>query len=203
MFHEKADPLTPLQNSAGAAGNFLAPITQLSTNAFKSVMDIDVLGSYNTLKATLPHLVKSASDSKTKGGIGGRIIFISATFHYTGFPLQTHVAVAKAGVDALSANAAIELGPRGMTSNIIAPGGIEATEGLERLLRKEDRERYEKSMPLGRAGKVKDVVDATVYLFSEAGSYINGHTLVGRFFLPPPHSRGQTACDKEVWDPGC
>lgn len=54
-------------SSAGAAGNFLAPITQLSSNAFKSVMDIDVLGSYNTVKATLPHLVKSASKHKTDG----------------------------------------------------------------------------------------------------------------------------------------
>jgi len=46
--------------SAGAAGNFLASINQLSANAFKSVIDIDVLGSYNTLKATLPYLVESA-----------------------------------------------------------------------------------------------------------------------------------------------
>ena len=53
--------------SAGAAGNFLAPISQLSPNAFKSVMDIDVLGSYNTLKATLPELLKSAANTKTEG----------------------------------------------------------------------------------------------------------------------------------------
>ena len=53
--------------SAGAAGNFLAPISQLSPNAFKSVMDIDVLGSYNTLKATLPELLKSAANTKTDG----------------------------------------------------------------------------------------------------------------------------------------
>lgn len=46
--------------SAGAAGNFLASINQLSTNAFKAVMDIDVLGSYNTFKATIPYLVDSA-----------------------------------------------------------------------------------------------------------------------------------------------
>jgi peroxisomal 2,4-dienoyl-CoA reductase len=56
--------------SAGAAGNFLASIEQLSPNAFKSVMDIDVLGSYNTLKATLPYLKESGKkhrmDSKTR-----------------------------------------------------------------------------------------------------------------------------------------
>lgn len=57
-------------HSAGAAGNFLASIQQLSVNAFKSVIDIDVLGSYNTLKATIPHLVESAKkhrfDSETR-----------------------------------------------------------------------------------------------------------------------------------------
>ena len=60
------DNLVLMDNSAGAAGNFLAPINQLSTNAFKSVIDIDVLGSYNTLKATLPSLVESAQRSKTE-----------------------------------------------------------------------------------------------------------------------------------------
>ena len=59
-----------LLSSAGAAGNFLASINQLSANAFKSVIDIDVLGSYNTLKATLPYLVESAQkhrvDSNTR-----------------------------------------------------------------------------------------------------------------------------------------
>ena len=58
------------KKSAGAAGNFLASITQLSTNAMKSVIDIDVLGSYNTLKATLPHLLASAAKSKQDGKPG-------------------------------------------------------------------------------------------------------------------------------------
>jgi len=52
---------------AGAAGNFLAPMNQMSANAFKSVIDIDVLGSYNTVKATLPHLLKSAAECKSDG----------------------------------------------------------------------------------------------------------------------------------------
>lgn len=149
--------LTRPPGSAGAAGNFLASIDQLSVNAFKSVMDIDVLGSYNTLKATLPYLLESAAKHRVDpetcepispcpfsissnclclvdlvtpapAGTGGRIIFVSATLHYTGQIFQTHVAVAKAGVDALSNNAAIEFGPRGVTSNIIAPGPIASTE---------------------------------------------------------------------------
>ena len=171
--------------SAGAAGNFLAPISQLSTNAFKSVMDIDVLGSYNTLKATLPHLVKSANSHKNDGknphprGTGGRIIFISATIHYTTLPLQTHVSVAKAGVDALSHSTAVEFGPRGITSNVIAPGPIAGTEGMERLARKDGSEQVKKRVPLGRYGTVKEIADATVYLFSDTGNFVSGQTLVG------------------------
>lgn len=170
--------------SAGAAGNFLASINQLSANAFKSVIDIDVLGSYNTLKATLPALVASANKHKSDGrtpssiGTGGRIIFISATIHYTTLPLQTHVSVAKAGVDALSASTAIEFGPHGVTSNIIAPGPIGGTEGMERLSRKEDTAKGMKEVPLGRYGTVKDIADATVYLFSDAGNFVNGNVLV-------------------------
>jgi NAD(P)-dependent dehydrogenase (short-subunit alcohol dehydrogenase family) len=122
-------------------------------------MDIDVLGSYNTLKATLPYLKESAQkhrmDSKTREysclqlrgsadvrsvqpspiGTGGRIIFVSATIHYRGQPFQTHVSVAKAGIDALSHSIALEYGPRGMTSNIIAPGPIANTEVSSRFYR--------------------------------------------------------------------
>jgi peroxisomal 2,4-dienoyl-CoA reductase len=52
---------------AGAAGNFLAPIRGLSTNAFKTVIDIDVIGSYNTLKACLPYLIESAAKHRVDG----------------------------------------------------------------------------------------------------------------------------------------
>ena len=162
---------------AGAAGNFLAPMSQLSANAFKSVIDIDVLGSYNTVKATLPHLVKSAKSSTvdaTTPSAGGRIIFVSATIHYTGLPLQTHVSAAKAAVDALSNAVAI------VTSNVIAPGPIGGTEGMERLAKSDPNSvaKSAKRVPLGRLGSVKDIADATVYLFSDAGNFVNGSTVV-------------------------
>ncbi|EMT71755.1 oxidoreductase [Fusarium oxysporum II5] len=175
---------------AGAAGNFLAPIDGLSANAFKSVVDIDLLGSYNTLKSTLPYLLASAARNRNPGSpTGGRIIFVSATFHYTGVPYQSHVAAAKAGVDALSASVALEYGPRGLTSNVISPGGIEGTEGLQRLSSEASRESGQaaRNIPLGRYGLLKEVSDATVFLFSEAGNYINGHVLVvdgGAWRLP-------------------
>ena len=175
--------------SAGAAGNFLAPLSQLSANAFKSVMDIDILGSYNITKICLPHLVASAKKHNERStlpksgtsGPGGRIIYVSATIHYTGLPLQTHVAVAKAGVDALSANVAIEYGPFGVTSNIIAPGPIAGTEGMDRLSKKhnaKDEANAGKRIPLGRWGSIKEIADATIYLFSDAANYVTGDKLV-------------------------
>ncbi|OAL37981.1 hypothetical protein AYO20_02814 [Fonsecaea nubica] len=177
---------------AGAAGNFLAPLAQLSPNAFKTVMDIDILGSYNITKLCLPHLVASAkkynsSSSLPKSdssGPGGRIIYVSATIHYTGLPMQTHVAVAKAGVDALSANVAIEYGPLGVTSNIIAPGPIAGTEGMDRLSQEHKRRddqtgaKVGRKIPLGRWGTIKEIADATVYLFSDAANYVTGDRLV-------------------------
>lgn len=144
----------------------------LSTNAFKAVMDIDVLGTFNTIKATMPHLVKSSTP---------RIIYISATFHYTGVPMQSHVSAAKASVDSLMASVALEYGPQGVNSNVIAPGAIEGTEGMDRLggeAAKQADSTLVKSIPSGRMGTVRDIADATIYLFSEAGNYVNGHVLV-------------------------
>jgi len=179
---------------------------QLSPNAFKSVIDIDVLGSYNTVKATLPHLLESAavhhspSGKAHPRGTGGRIIFVSATLHYTGTPLQTHVMAAKAGVDALSTSVTIEQGPRGITSNVIAPGGIAGTEGLERLSKGNKDPLKNKSIPAGRFGTVKDIADATIYLFSEAGSYVNGDTLVGKSFGLILHTHAyDVAVDGGAW----
>lgn len=173
--------------SAGAAGNFLATIDQLSPNALKSVMDIDVLGSYNTVKATLPYLVESANkykvDGKTrpKAGTGGRIIFVSATLHYSGTPLQSHVSIAKAGVDAMSVSVAIEQGPKGITSNVIAPGPIADTEGMARLATDASRKETPRLIPSQRMGHVKEIADATIYLFSDAGNFVNGETIVGKY----------------------
>lgn len=133
-------------------------------------MDIDVLGTFNTIKATIPHLLQSSSP---------KILYVSATFHYTGVPMQAHVSAAKAAVDSLAASVALEYGPRGVQSNVIAPGGIEGTEGLSRLLSSQPEEmaQYTKGIPSGRLGTVRDIADATVYLFSEAGSYVNGQVI--------------------------
>ena len=109
------------------------------------------MGSYNTLKATIPHLKKSK----------GSILFVSATIHYRGTVLQAHVSAAKAAIDALSQVVAVEYGPFGVRSNVISPGGISGTEGAERLIPKELRGKNLSSMPLGRLGTVEEIADCT------------------------------------------
>ncbi|KAK7687485.1 peroxisomal 2 4-dienoyl-CoA reductase sps19 [Cerrena zonata] len=148
---------------AGAAGNFLSDFNHLSSNAFKSVVSIDLLGSFNTVKACFDQLRKNK----------GAIIFVSATLHYYGVPFQSHVGAAKAGVDALSNALAVELGPIGIRSNCIAPGMIEGTEGMSRLT-PPGATPFDKKVPLQRLGSGKDIAEATVYLFSPAADYVTG-----------------------------
>ncbi|KAH0826399.1 hypothetical protein J3R83DRAFT_5369 [Lanmaoa asiatica] len=157
----------------GAAGNFLASIDGMSENAFKTVMEIDTIGTFNTVKATLSHIRASC----------GSYIHVSATLHYRGAlrvsvlrtPYQVHVSAAKAGVDALSAVLAVEEGPRGVRSNVIAPGPIGNTEGMSRLSNRSGSK--DESYPLGRVGHLNDVANAAVFLFSDAASYITGQVL--------------------------
>lgn len=107
---------------------------------------------------------------------------MSSTAHFTGVPLNTHGVVAKAGVDALSAQVAIELGPRGITSNVISPGPIEGTEGVRRLVENADMAKTARKIPCGRLGRLRDINNATIYLFSEAGDYVNGTVQIGQSF---------------------
>jgi len=156
----------------GAAGNFLAPISGMSENAFKTVLEIDTMGSFNTIKATLSHVRASK----------GAYIHVSATVHYKGTPFQVHVSAAKAGVDALSAVLAVEEGPNGVRSNVIAPGPISGTEGMDRLSVKSDLRKLEPDLknyyhPSGRLGRISDIGNTTVFLFSDAAAYITGQVL--------------------------
>lgn len=153
---------------AGAAGNFLADFGSLSARAFKSVIDIDLLGSFNTAKALYPYLAKSK----------GKLLFVSATLHYSSLPLQSHASAAKAGVDALAKVLALELGPSGITVNCIAPGPIDGTEGLDRLLTEDLRQRAIELSAVQRLGVPRDIADSTVFLFSDAAGYITGTVLV-------------------------
>jgi len=152
----------------GAAGNFLAPISGMSPNAFKTVIEIDTLGTFNTVKATLLHVRASK----------GSYILVSTTLHYRASIYQAHVSAAKAAVDALSAVLAVEEAPHGVRSNVIAPGATGNTEGMERLWANTTPKDAVKTMPGGRYADFEDINNATIFLLSGAASYITGQILV-------------------------
>jgi len=152
----------------GAAGNFLCPPEKLSPNGFKTVMDIDVNGTFNMSIGSFELLKESK----------GIILNISATLHYQGTSMQAHVSAAKAAVDALTINLASEWGPRGIRVCGIAPGPIADTEGMRRLGPMGADKAIEKTTPLRRLGTRKDIAYAAVFLVSEAASYITGETMV-------------------------
>ncbi|AFD26413.1 Oxidoreductase, short-chain dehydrogenase/reductase family [Deinococcus gobiensis I-0] len=148
---------------AGAAGNFPAPVDGISPNGFKTVVDIDLLGTYNTIKAAAPHL-------KTPGG---SVLSISA--YGVPVPMQAHVVAAKAGVDALTQTLAVEWGLRGVRVNAIIPGPIDGTEGMARLAPDEKtRAQFTRTVPLGRFGVPQDIANAALFLVSDAASYVTG-----------------------------
>lgn len=147
----------------GAAGNFPAPVDGISPNGFKSVVDIDLLGTFHTIKATAPHLRVP----------GGNILSISA--YGVPVPMQAHVVAAKAGVDALTQTLAVEWGLRGVRVNAIIPGPIDGTEGMRRLAPDEaTRRAFTRTVPLGRFGVPQDIANAALFLVSDAASYITG-----------------------------
>lgn len=164
----------------GAAGNFLAPAAALSPNGFATVINIDLLGTFNTSRAAFEEL------SKTRNAL---ILNISATLHYHGTPLQVHASAAKAGVDAVTKNLAVEWGQFGIRVCGIAPGPIAETEGMKRLAPGEVTQKMTAAIPAGRFGAIDEIAAAAVYLRSPAAAYITGHVLVvdgGHCVATPP-----------------
>ncbi|CAG8455259.1 16624_t:CDS:2 [Funneliformis mosseae] len=152
----------------GAAGNFLAAAETLSYRAFRTVIEIDLLGTYNTTKACFPYLKKSK----------GCIINVSANLHYQSTLYQSHASAAKAGNDALSRCLAAEWGPHSIRVNSIAPGPIAETEGTAKLLPPAATEAAIREIPLQRFGSISDIEQATIFLASDAASFITGQIIV-------------------------
>lgn len=149
-----------------AAGNFPAPITGISYNGFKSIVDIDLRGSFNVTKAAFETYLKEH---------GGHIVNISAPFQNMGVSLQAHVAAAKAGVDSLTRSSAVEFGPHGIRVNAVAPGATADTEGMDRFA--EVGSAGESSCPLGYVGAKSDIANAVLFLVSDSASYITGQVI--------------------------
>lgn len=164
----------------GAAGNFLAPAAALSPNGFGTVIDIDLKGTFNATRAAFEAL-------RTSGR--GVILNISATLHYHGTPLQVHAASAKAGVDAMTKNLAVEWGRFGIRVVAIAPGPIAETEGIRRLASGDNEARAIAAIPAGRLGAIDDVASMAVFLRSGGASFITGTVVVvdgGHCVATPP-----------------
>ena len=153
---------------SGAAGNFPALANDMSPNGFKSVVDIDLLGSFHVLRSAFQYLKKP----------GASVINISAPQAFVAMPMQSHVCAAKAGVDMLTRTLALEWGPYGIRINSIAPGPIADTEGMRRLAPNETWARqYKKSVPLQRFGSAEEIGQAAMFLSSGAAQYISGVVL--------------------------
>jgi len=153
----------------GAAGNFPAPALGMSANAFKSVVDIDLLGTFNTCRAAFEYLRRP----------GASIVNISATQAFVPMVLQSHVCAAKAGVDMLTRTLALEWGPQGVRVNSIAPGAVDDTEGMRRLAPDDRaREAFMETIPLRRFATKNEIADLALFLCSDAAQFITGAIMV-------------------------
>jgi NAD(P)-dependent dehydrogenase (short-subunit alcohol dehydrogenase family) len=163
QFHAEAGALDIVVS--GAAGNFLAPAAALSSKGFRTVVDIDLVGSFHVLRAAYPLLRRP----------GASLIAISAPQSTEAMFGQCHAAAAKAGLDALVRSLAVEWGPEGVRVNAIVPGPIDGTEGMQRLAAMPPvRERLQRSVPLRRFGRADEVGALAVFLAGETASYITG-----------------------------
>jgi peroxisomal 2,4-dienoyl-CoA reductase len=166
-----------------AAGNFYAPSESLSVNAWKSVIEIDLYGTFFCSQAVLPLM---------REGGGGSIVNISMTLHYRGWPLMAHATAAKAGIDALTRTLALEWAKDRIRVNAIAPGPI-PTEGVRKAFTppptadgvldvfavEKALDGYaKKAIPLQRWGSPADIGNMVAYLASPAGGWITGAIMV-------------------------
>jgi NAD(P)-dependent dehydrogenase (short-subunit alcohol dehydrogenase family) len=152
----------------GAAGNFPAPALGMSANGFKAVIDIDLLGTFNTCRAAYEYLRKP----------GASVVAISATHAFRPIAWQSHVCAGKAGVDILIKTLAIEWGQQ-VRLNIVTPGPVADTEGMRRLSPTEEiKQRLTESIPLKRFATKDEIADLALFLCSDAAQYITGAVFV-------------------------
>lgn len=180
-----------------AAGNFYAPSETLTENAWKSVIEIDLYGTFFCSQAVLPVM-------KAQGG--GSIVNISMTLHYRGWPLMAHATAAKAGIDALTRTLSLEWAKYGVRMNAVAPGPI-PTEGVRKAFTpppsadgvpdvfavEQAMDSYAKRMiPLQRWGSPADIANMVAFLASPGGAWITGAIMVvdGGEWLAKPSVAG-------------
>ena len=150
---------------AGAAGNFLSPIVGLSSKGFQTVIDIDLMGTFNVFRASYDYLAKP----------GASLIAITARQAVHPRPFQAHACAAKAAVNMLCKCLALEWGQAGIRVNAISPGPIDDTEGFKRLVPTEEKvEAMKREIPLKSIGTKSDIANMATYLASDASEYCTG-----------------------------
>jgi len=151
---------------AGAAGNFVAPATAMSANGFRAVIDTDLVGTFNTLRAAHEFLRKRSA----------LVLAISAVQSSMPTYAQAHVCAAKAGIDMLIRTLAVEWADDGIRCVGIAPGPVADTEGMARLAPQGQQswDRLLRAIPSGRGASKQEIADLALYLASDSGRYING-----------------------------
>jgi peroxisomal 2,4-dienoyl-CoA reductase len=163
---EKQERLDIVGNDA--AGNLPAPMSKISSNGFRALVDSDLLGTYNVTPAAFAACL---SDH------GGSIVNFSAPFQQKGVVLQSHVAAAKAGVDSLTRSCAVEWGPCGIRVNAIAPGSIGGTEGVRRFADAVTGGDDRPKNPLGLQGHGSDIASLTLFFCSPMARFISGQVI--------------------------
>lgn len=150
---------------SGAAGNFVAPAAAMSANGFKTVIDIDLIGTFNVLRASYPYLRKP----------GASLISITAPQGTNPLMYQAHVCAAKAGINMLTKCLALEWGAQGIRVNAISPGPIADTEGMRRLAPTPEGEQAVKArIALRDYGTKTDIANTALFLSSDNARYITG-----------------------------
>ncbi len=151
---------------AGQAGNFYAPVTGMSARGFQTIIDIDLVGTFNVFKASWDHLRRP----------GASLLAITAPEAVRPLHFQAHVCAAKAGVNMLIRVFALEWGPEGVRVNGISPGPVEGSWGMSNVASPNPQivEMIRRAVPLKRWGKESDVADTALFLASSAASYISG-----------------------------
>ncbi|MGH8183321.1 MAG: 3-oxoacyl-ACP reductase FabG [Rhodanobacteraceae bacterium] len=156
--------LNILVNNAGITRDQL--LMRMKDEDWQAILDTDLTSVYRTSKAVMRTMMKARR---------GRIINIASVVGVTGNPGQTNYAAAKAGIIAFSKSLAREVGSRGITVNVVAPGFIDTD--MTRALSEEQRKTLEGTIALGRLGASADIAHAVAFLASPAAAYITGETL--------------------------
>jgi len=155
-----------------AAGNFISPTERLSSKAFRTIIDIVLMGTVNCTLAFGKEWIAKGQRDKA-------ILNIVTTYAWTGSGYVVPSACAKAGVLALTRSLASEWGKYGIRSNAVAPGPFPTKGAWSRLMPGELMEKFDmtKRVPLGRLGEHRELADLVAYLISPFSGYVNGEVV--------------------------